>query len=221
MNNDKVTTQQLMEALGTITTKLSFLDRLKVKYRPIICPFDELLNRIQPGKIVADIGCGSGQLLWLISKFRKPSKVLGVEISERLVGNATQLFSEFLPDQNASFKLYNGVIIPDFVEQADYILLIDVWHHVPVNSRSSFFESLSRTMKPGASLIFKDIDAASHFVYINKLHDLVFASEIGNEISLENAEALMLQHNLEIIEVVKKRTYVYPHYTVVARKPGL
>lgn len=219
--NDKVSTKQLMEALGSISTELSFFDRIKVKYRPLICPFDDVLNSIQPGKIVADIGCGSGQLLWLISKFKTPKRVLGVEITPRLVENATQLFSEFLPDQEATFELFNGVFIPESIAEADYVLLIDVWHHVPVKSRSVFFESLSEIMKPGASLIFKDIDAASPWVYTNKLHDLIFASEIGNEISLENAEALMLKHNLEILQVAKKQTYVYPHYTVVARKPGI
>lgn len=220
MIDNKVTTRQLMDALGIITTELPFLDRLKVKYRPLICPFDEILQLIQPGKIVADIGCGSGQLLWLISKFKNPHKVLGVEINERLIDNASHLFSEFLPDQDAEFQLFNGVTMPQNLADADYLLLIDVWHHVPVNSRESFFLSLSKTMKPGATLIFKDIDAASPWVYTNKLHDLVFASEIGHEISLSNAEALMLEHDLEILEVAKKRTYVYPHYTVVARKPG-
>ncbi len=216
---NKVTTSQLMQALGTITTDLPFLDRIKVKYRPLICPFDEVLNRIEPGKVVADIGCGSGQLLWLISRFRSPKKVVGVEISQRLVDNAQQLFSEHLPDQIADFQLFNGINMPDSISEADYILLIDVWHHVPVLVRESFLENLKKAIKPQSILIFKDIDASSALVYTNKLHDLLFASEIGNEITLSEAEALMLKHNFEILEVFKKRTYVYPHYTVVARKP--
>ena len=73
-------------------------------------------------------------------------------------------------------------------------------------------------MKPGCRLIFKDVDASSPLVYVNKLHDLIFAQEIGNEISFEKAKSLLIDNGLQIIEQEKRTTYVYPHYTIVAKK---
>jgi len=74
-------------------------------------------------------------------------------------------------------------------------------------------------MKPGARLIIKDIDGGSPLVYCNKLHDLLFAGEKGNELPYQTTQSWIQQNNLEILEFTKKRMYVYPHYTIVAKKP--
>jgi hypothetical protein len=64
----------------------------------------------------------------------------------------------------------------------------------------------------------KDINAGSPLVYCNKLHDLIFAREIGNEMSFKNALELLKANGLTIIEQTKRTMYVYPHYTIVGKK---
>jgi len=73
-------------------------------------------------------------------------------------------------------------------------------------------------MKPGARLILKDINAGSPLVYCNKLHDLIFAREIGNEMTFTNALELLKANGLTITEQTKRTMYVYPHYTIVGKK---
>lgn len=194
-----------------------FIDSLKIKYRSLICPFISLIKKVQPGEKVGDVGCGSGQFLLLLSEFAQPSYLYGIEISRKLISNAQNLFGN-LPGGNYLFTEYDGRNFPAALSNMDTIFLIDVLHHVPKKSQEDFIRALVLTMKPGARMILKDINAGSPLVFFNKLHDLVFAREIGNEISMGKAIRLLKANGLTIIEQEKRIMYVYPHYTIVAKK---
>ena len=194
-----------------------FIDSLKIKYRSLICPFINLIEMVKPGEKVGDVGCGSGQFLLLLSHFAKPSMLFGIEISERLINNANNLFAK-QDFKNYKFSTYNGQIFPQEFGEMDIIYIIDVLHHVPKKSQESFIKDLAKIMKPGARLVLKDINASSPLVYCNKMHDMVFAGEIGNEMTFNNAKELLKSSGLQIIEEQKRTMYVYPHYTLVAKK---
>jgi 2-polyprenyl-3-methyl-5-hydroxy-6-metoxy-1,4-benzoquinol methylase len=194
-----------------------FIDSLKIKYRSLICPFISLIEKVQPGEKVGDVGCGSGQFLLLLTEFAQPSYLYGIEISNRLIDNAKKLFSS-LKGVNYFFSAYDGKTFPVQLSEMDTIFLIDVLHHVPKKSQEDFMRDLVKMMKPGARLILKDINGGSPLVFFNKLHDLIFAREIGNEISMAKAIQLLEANGLTIIEQEKRVMYVYPHYTLVAKK---
>ena len=194
-----------------------FIDSLKIKYRSLICPFISLIKMVKPGDKAGDVGCGSGQFLLLLTEFAQPSYLYGIEISKKLIDNAQSLFST-LPKEKYNFEEYDGIHFPAKLSELDIIYLIDVLHHVPKQQQENFIRDLVITMKPGARLVLKDINGGNPLVYFNKMHDLIFAREIGNEISFENAKSLLIQNGLNIIEQEKRTMYVYPHYTIVAKK---
>jgi len=74
-------------------------------------------------------------------------------------------------------------------------------------------------MKRGARLVIKDIEATNPLVIFNKLHDLVVSKEIGHELKSRDVVASLTANKLDIQAFQKTTTYVYPHYTVVAKKP--
>jgi hypothetical protein len=53
--------KDLLKFLKNKYIHAGFLDRLKLHYRPLICPYISLINMVKPGFKVGDIGCGSGQ----------------------------------------------------------------------------------------------------------------------------------------------------------------
>jgi cyclopropane fatty-acyl-phospholipid synthase-like methyltransferase len=195
-----------------------FIDSLKIKYRPIVSPFIDLIQKVKPGEKVGDIGCGSGQFLLLLSEFSTPASLLGIEINARLVENANQLFKDIPKSINYKFSVFDGINFPEELKEMDRIFLIDVFHHVPKSIQNTFIKNLCAILKPGAELIFKDINGASPLVYFNKLHDLIFAGEIGNEWSMEKVKKSLTEHGLTITEQYKQRIYGYPHYTIIAKK---
>jgi 2-polyprenyl-3-methyl-5-hydroxy-6-metoxy-1,4-benzoquinol methylase len=220
MRESRINQSDLSRALAEITTRLPLIDKLKVRYRPLICPIETILELIPPHQYVFDIGCGSAQFLWLLCRFRDPAKVHGVEISEQLVNNARKLFMEFPTGHPAGFSVYNGVELPASIQEADYVTLIDVWHHIPPSLRDAFLGHLWSGMKPGATLILKDIDGGSAFVYANKIHDLIFSAEVGHESTMAEAASLLSARGLMVQGSTRTRIYVYPHYTLVAIKPA-
>jgi 2-polyprenyl-3-methyl-5-hydroxy-6-metoxy-1,4-benzoquinol methylase len=212
-----ITNQDLLRYLKSIPFKGGFIDKLKVYYRPLVCPYVELISRLRSGESIADVGCGSGQFCLLLAKFGNPSSIYGIEISERLVANAKSLFIEN-SSVPAEFEIFDGHSFPGRIKEIDKIFLNDVLHHVPKASQEQFVADLLKSMKKGAQLIIKDIDGSSIFRYFNKMHDLIFAGEIGNEISLAKIKKLLVDNGAQIISSTKKQMYVYPHYTVVAQK---
>ena len=193
------------------------IDRLKIKYRSLICPYISLIKKVKDGEKVGDVGCGNGQLLLLLAEFAHPSYFFGIEIKEYLIKNAKLLFEKSW-NQSYKFELFDGEHFPEELKEMDIVFLVDVLHHVPRKKQIDFLKNLSEKIKPGGRLVLKDIDGASPFVVFNKLHDLIFSGEIGKEIPAIKALNLLAQNGFDIIEQEKRLMYVYPHYTFVAQK---
>jgi cyclopropane fatty-acyl-phospholipid synthase-like methyltransferase len=208
----------IIEFLKENFKEAGFVDSLKIKYRPIVSPFVDLIHKVKPGEKVGDIGCGSGQFLLLLSKFANPLSLFGIEISQRLIDNANNLFTTIPKSIHYNFSLFDGINFPTEIYEMDRIFLIDVFHHVPKVIQEAFIKNLCGSMQTGAELVFKDINAASPLVYFNKLHDIIFAGEIGNEWPMEKVKEALTREGLTITEQYKQRIYGYPHYTIIAKK---
>jgi 2-polyprenyl-3-methyl-5-hydroxy-6-metoxy-1,4-benzoquinol methylase len=214
-----VTTKQLIDFMDGRAKNAKFIDRLKIVYRPYICPFDDLINELE-GKTprVMDIGCGSGQFCLLLAEFSKAKALKGIEVSQELVNNANTLLSVYKDRIQYDFKFYNGSDIPDDTASYDTIFLIDVLHHVPRKLQANFLKNIYEKMSKGSVLLLKDINAGSPLVVFNKIHDAVFSREIGNERSLGAVSDLAKQIGFTIESVKTKTLYVYPHYLIRLRK---
>ncbi|MFB9108368.1 class I SAM-dependent methyltransferase [Flavobacterium gyeonganense] len=209
---------EILNYLKTKSLNLSFIDKLKVTYRPLICPFGLLLKYVEKDKSVFDIGCGSGQFCALIAKFTAATRIHGIEISEKLVSNARAINQEFEDNKKITFEVFNGSIIPDGINQYKIIYMIDVLHHIPKNKQEYFLKEIYSKMASGSRLILKDIDAGHPFVHFNKIHDLVFSKEIGNELTLQFAKNMVESIGFKIIEKFNITTFIYPHYFLILEK---
>ncbi len=213
-----VSKSEIIRFLSEKNTNISFIDKLKVKYRPIICPFVELLAYIENNKYVFDIGCGSGQFCSLIDEFTEAENIFGIEISENLVLNAKKINSPSKKNKKIQFEKYNGIDIPQVIQNYDLIYLIDVLHHIPQKNQNIFLKEIYSKMKFGSTLVLKDIDANHSFVYFNKLHDLIFSREIGHELTCSKTTQLATQLGFKIKEIKKMRMFLYPHYFLIIEK---
>lgn len=210
--------QTLVDFLKKQNPDAKFLDKLKIIYRPYICPFNELLNEIPKNKSVFDIGCGSGQFALLVAEYCSPNKIKGIEIADELVKNANFLLKPYSTNISITFEKFSGDDIPKDISDYDFVTMIDVGHHVPKKIQIDFFKQLYQKMVTGSTLIYKDINADSPFVYANKFHDLLLSSEIGNEMSLKFTLNLFKEIGFEIIKSSSKRMFWYPHFTIIAKK---
>jgi len=198
---------------------MNLIGRLKTWGRPWICPFDEILEYLPEGVSSFDIGCGTGYLLARIAATKHPVALGGIEIREQLIQFARERIRQVSPSVPIALDTYDGRNLPKKISDYDYIWMIDVLHHIPSREQASAMKAIAKKMKPGAVLIFKDIDAGKPALCLaNKLHDLVSAGEIGHELSRDAAAKLLRESGLDIIGEGAKRMWVYPHYWHICRK---
>jgi len=189
---------------------------LKHCFRPYICPFHLLLGHIGSGRSYFDIGCGSGIFLRILAEYKSPTALGGVEVVQRLAETAAAvLLNCGVP---CDVRAYDGMHLPPEISNYDYLTLIDVLHHVPLENHHAFLSCIYDRMQPGQQLLIKDIDAASPLVFWNKFHDLVLSHEIGNERSVENARNLLTDIGFRVELLFNKRVYLYPHYALLCCK---
>ena len=210
------TRSDILRLLSKEGADASFVERLKIRYRPWTCPFEDVLALVDPGHAVFDVGCGSGMLLQMVAEYRDPTRVAGIEITKSLVENARTLLSRY--DVPSDFQVYDGVAIPAAIAEYDTVLLVDVLHHVPPDGQDRFLSAIVGAMRPGARLVFKDIAADSVLVVFNKLHDRVFAGEFGNERRPDDVAGLLSSAGLQIDHRDRRTVAVYPHYSIVGTK---
>lgn len=209
--------KDLVKLLKNRLPDTSFINQLKIAYRPYICPFEQLLQLVPPQTSVFDIGCGSGMFLMLMAEFCSPQKLAGIEIRQDLIDNAQKLLETY--QKPLFLSVFNGKEIPIEIAEYDCITMIDVLHHIPKNEQIHFLEQLYEKMKPEALFLFKDIDAeALPWVYFNKLHDLIFAREIGNEWKTKEFLDIAEKIGFKKLKLTKQRNFVYPHYTILLKK---
>jgi len=102
------------------------------------------------GKNILDIGCGLGWSSHEFFRNCKDSKVLGIDISDKLIKTAVKLFG----NSNLSFQVLD--ITKDrleFEKKLNVIVMLDVYEHIPKNSRKSFHDSLKEILDKNFRLI--------------------------------------------------------------------
>lgn len=192
---------------------------LKV-YRPYICPFDDLLVSVPENSQVLDIGCGSGIFLRMLAEYRKPKSLAGIEINQSLLQIASSSLKRSSNGIPIRLETYNGTDLPKWVNQYQYVLLIDVLHHVPQARQEDFLVRLFDLLRPGSTLIIKDIDADDQFLALfNQLHDLVFAREVVHAMGAKSLVNRLQKMGFQTSGISKRRMFVYSHYTIMAGKP--
>ncbi|KJS06964.1 MAG: hypothetical protein VR77_02940 [Flavobacteriales bacterium BRH_c54] len=212
-----ISKQELIKTLQKYQPKkIGFIDKLKISYRPMVCPFDDLLDIIPEHESIFDIGCGSGMFLSLVATYKNPEKVYGIEIDDKLIENAKKIFKNI--NVPSEFKKYNGNILPQEINSFKYITLIDVLHHIPKYNQIIFLKNIFDMMNEESILIIKDIDRKNPLHYWNKIHDMVFSGEIGSEpnsVELQNELT-----NMGFKEITKsyRTMLLYPHFTLICQK---
>lgn len=220
LKNEELTNASIIKHFSNIEMSASFIDKLKIKYRPLICPFLTLLKYVENNHVTAfDIGCGSGQFSSLLARFTNLKEIEGVDIDIKLINNANKLANNFNFEKKLKFNLYNGEILPNSINNSDIIFLIDVLHHIHKSSQIAFLNEIFNKMKSGATFVLKDIDGSSPLVCFNKAHDFIFSGEFGSELGFDFAKEEILKSGFLIKDSFKQSVFVYPHYFFICEKP--
>jgi cyclopropane fatty-acyl-phospholipid synthase-like methyltransferase len=117
---------------------------------------DRFLSRLdlRPGTRLLDVGCGSGDPSLHVAR-RTGCQVVGVELSEEAVAEATRLAREAGLEKRSSFLQADASEPLPFEDcMFDALICIDVINHLP--DRAGVFSDWARVLRSGGRLLFTD-----------------------------------------------------------------
>lgn len=109
----------------------------------------EILSLVEDGDLVADLGCGTGDLSVLLSA--KAGRVICVDQSMTMLEQAAQK----LQGREAEFRLGSLEYLPLKDREVDTVIMSMVLHHMP--EPLSALKEAARVLNPDGSLILADL----------------------------------------------------------------
>ena len=175
-----ITARDLSALYARVFAASSVPQRTILKYRPFVCPFEELVPCVPEGASVFDIGCGCG--LFLLALAFAGKRISGVGVDAAPDATSAAMLAARIPEIEAtgsmlSFESAAGVDGWP-TGQFDVVSLIDVLHHIPAAEQRAFIAAAVARVKPGGVFIYKDMCRRPAWrAWANRLHDLVLARQ--------------------------------------------
>ena len=171
-----------------------------------------------PGSIsehtILDIGCGTGELCLLALRKFKVSKVIGVDISPKMIEIAKNKSIKNHLDQMSSFLVASASNIPLEENQFENVFLLNSLHHHedPVKSLSEIYRLLKN--KGEAVILDPFLDNYLRRFW-TKLLKVIFSEP---EVEYYSAQQICLFAKQAGLEVVQQKKYLYFALITVVQK---
>lgn len=195
------------------------LRKQMVRFRPSICPFDDVFQYVPFEGTGFDIGCGAGFTLFAQAKLRRAKHLVGVDVNEDLAAHTTGILRHCAP--GTSFNILTTDSHAEWPTQTfDLVTMIDVLHHIPVAHQLDFVRAAAARVAPGGTLIYKDMSAKPTLHgWANRLHDLVLARQWINYVPIDTIGETLSAMGFTTTARADRRMLWYSHQMLVARSP--
>jgi cyclopropane-fatty-acyl-phospholipid synthase len=119
--------------------------------------YDRILDQIraEPGQTILEVGCGWGGFAERAA--RRGLNVVGITLSDAQLEWATNRMQQAGLNDRVSLRLQDYRDVP---EQFDHIVSIEMFEAVGLLHWPSYFQMLSRCLKPGGRVVVQTIDIA-------------------------------------------------------------
>lgn len=212
-----VTPAQCAAIAAELFAGASPLMRAMQRYRPYICPFHLLLERVPADAAVLDVGCGAGLFLGLLAATRRIRAGHGFDSSSGAITVAQAMRRAGPPGLRFEHRAVEDAW-PN--ETFDVVSLIDVMHHVPLPAREGLVAQMGEHVGLGGRLIYKDMVARPRWrATANRLHDLVLARQWVRYQPLDAVVRWCERQGLRLVERQSVDMLWYGHEWVVMERP--
>ena len=110
--------------------------------------------QIKRGMNILDLGCGTGWgTLDIASKLEGTGKVIGLDLSEKMIEQAKQKLAKFTYD-NVEFRVGSGSSL-DYENYFEYALSTNAFHHF--DKKEEIFSMVWKSLKHNGVFIIQDI----------------------------------------------------------------
>jgi 2-polyprenyl-3-methyl-5-hydroxy-6-metoxy-1,4-benzoquinol methylase len=121
---------------------------------PLILPaLDGVVDRLQAGARVADVGCGSGVAVCTMAAAFLGSRFEGLDPSQHAIGRARRRAAEN-GLENVEFRAAGAEDLPDD-SRYDFVMTLDCLHDMPRPAQAA--AAIRRAVRPDGTWLIKDI----------------------------------------------------------------
>ncbi len=104
---------------------------------------------------ITDIGCGMGQLDYMLSMYCPDRKILGIDYDEEKISVAENCWMKFwLPDLSFSVADASGANLPE----SDAFVISDMLHYIDETAQEALIRRCSERLKDGGIILVRDSD---------------------------------------------------------------
>ena len=125
---------------------------------------------IGPGHLVVDVGFGSGEQDFLLTRTIEFERLIGFNISDRQVRYATDRARRERVDRKLTFCLGEAESLPGVLDASvDRLLAIECAFYF---DRPRFYRRAAEVLKPGGRLVLADIALSDRLAWLTRREDL-------------------------------------------------
>ena len=158
------------------------------------------------GKTVADVGCGHGNLVRLMT--RHGARVTGIDPNPAQLDKARAAD----PAGDEAYSLDSAEDLPFADESLDMVVFFNSLHHVPVDHQAAALAEAARAVRPGGLIyVAEPLAEGSHFEMVKPVHDETEVRAAAYEV-IKRAGASGLAEETERVYVAAVRHKDYEKY---------
>jgi|CXWL01.1.fsa_nt_gi SAM-dependent methyltransferase len=181
---------------------------------------DEIGQYLPARGRVLDIGCGFGLFSLYYALAHPDVEILGVDLNARRIDLAREAAAR-LGVANVRYEVGDArTLVPD--ASLDGAYMMDIVHHIPREAVPPLLTRLHRSLKPGARLVIKDVDARPAYKrwftwWLDKAMDPKAPVDYWHRRELE---ALLRELGYEVFSHALVDVLPYPHHLYACRRLG-
>jgi ubiquinone/menaquinone biosynthesis C-methylase UbiE len=129
-----------------------FLGMGDVMRRQVIPPVSEFLEKRSGEQRILDVGCGTGRLLYQLSRSHPRHRLVGVDLSPYYIDAARGL----LEGRGVSLLIDNAESLPFKDASFDVVTSVFLFHELPRRVRREVLLEMRRVLNPSGLLVIED-----------------------------------------------------------------